>query len=765
MKTGFVLFPIVLLCAIIVWPTANAQTREQREHHAPIQISSELESIYGPSYYGVTSVYDVDSLLRYDAYFLNPLEDPYGTLGACFIFVSSPRENKDGDMVGVYKDGHILWHSDTLNCGSNLDLLTTRDLNNEGKVDLVFEAGFDEHELWIFSWDGRTGERINTVNEDGSSAIDVEWRYGTFSFIDVEGDGVWEIKGEVSEDSSASWSWNGQEYGQWPNTSNTNILFPPANRIDLSVNSSVRNDHDTLWFNYGLFNNPTSKQRVEDFRVWSDAQNVTGVSSPPYWEFAGISGRGYGWFTSTDYTTGQIRVGKEMAGFVVKANALCAIDDFDSHGYNGIGWDKAWLDKPGNFGLLLKNQLENAFHGKTIGPADPPSPFDPQDYLDTLTAYTTHSRSLGWIKDQATANKYSGYFTSAKTSLEQNNTAAARSVLEQVLQQVDIDSTNSLTSEAYALIRYNTEYLLTQLPTSQPGFTVKLISSAGVRLTTGSLQYYEGSWKDATSHNEGTFSINTTAKNLSLRMTYEYGTQTKSNVIVGPDTVVFQTVNTQIRLQDSRGNTMDTGTVQYYAGAWRSFGTTANGVATKELLPNNYSFRMTYAYWSNHKQQNIESDPTVVFRTVNAAVQLEDSHGNLIDEGTVQYYAGAWRDFGTTSGGVATKELLPNNYTFRMTHDYVSNDKAQSLLANPTITFSTVLCTVRVTDPQGQPVDNVIASYYSGAWREIGSTVNGEVTKELLPANLTFRVTYGTGHQDKTQSLAANSTVEFQVQP
>ena len=136
-----------------------------------------------------------------------------------------------------------------------------------------------------------------------------------------------------------------------------------------------------------------------------------------------------------------------------------------------------------------------------------------------------------------------------------------------------------------------------------------------------------------------------------------------------------------------------------------------------------------------------------------------------MDQGTVQYYSGAWRTLGTTVNGVATKELLPNNYSFRMTYEFISNDKAQDLSTNSTVSFSTVLCTVRVKNSQNQPVDNALASYYSGAWRQIGNTVNGEVTKELLPANLTFRVKSGTVQQDKAQNLLTNNIVEFTLQP
>ena len=57
-----------------------------------------------------------------------------------------------------------------------------------------------------------------------------------------------------------------------------------------------------------------------------------------------------------------------------------------------------------------------------------------------------------------------------------------------------------------------------------------------------------------------------------------------------------------------------------------------------------------------------------------------------------------------------------------------------------------------------------MGSYYSGAWRQIGSTVNGTITKELLPANLSFRINYNGAQQDKTQDIGTNALVEFVVQ-
>jgi hypothetical protein len=47
--------------------------------------------------------------------------------------------------------------------------------------------------------------------------------------------------------------------------------------------------------------------------------------------------------------------------------------------------------------------------------------------------------------------------------LQSNDIAGARAMLESVLRNVRQDSTGTLTGEAYALLRFNTEYLLHQL--------------------------------------------------------------------------------------------------------------------------------------------------------------------------------------------------------------------------------------------------------------------------------------------------------------
>ncbi|MFZ1631969.1 MAG: hypothetical protein WAV70_23915, partial [Anaerolineae bacterium] len=152
-------------------------------------------------------------------------------------------------------------------------------------------------------------------------------------------------------------------------------------------------------------------------------------------------------------------------------------------------------------------------------------------------------------------------------------------------------------------------------------------------------------------------------------------------------------------------------------------------------------------------------------------VELRDSAGNLMpdDTGTVQYYAGGWRDFGATAGGQASKELLPLTYSFSMNYAFARQEKGgQNVASTPTVTFQTANVIVELKDSAGALMPDSAGTgavqYYAGGWRDFGVTVNGQASKELLPLTYSFAMNYAFARQQLNgQDVNANQTVAFQT--
>jgi hypothetical protein len=455
------------------------ETQELRD-----QIQNEVHS-YISANHTLGMILNIDSCIGFGWKIKYPpmgeVSNPYGTLTHCIVFVTdlqgypTPTDSASG-VIGVFKDGNIIWHSNgtiTVKYDISSDWIwCVKDINNDGKVEILvnWREGFTQGlmNLWVVSWDGTNGQIINDKDKYGFSTIRTSGSWD-FNLADVEGDGIWEIQGAMepkhssadtlrkipdSDYSLYTYSWNGSLYGLWSSTPQP--LYGasyPRNKAQVDISASTQQNGNALDYNYKVHNLNTSYQFVEEFGIDRLVDTVKFNSTRNYW-------KGYRpwlpvieWWCSGIHGVNYIQSGETEPSFsfTTVTPSLPKILNFYSFGLNEGASDDS------------NDSLENSFRGLTIGPTNPPTPFVQLTFLDTLSGYTSQSRTLGWIKDSVTAVKYLGYFSTAKIKIQQNDTATAKATLQQVLSDVNVDSTSHITSEAYALLRFNTEYLIPRI--------------------------------------------------------------------------------------------------------------------------------------------------------------------------------------------------------------------------------------------------------------------------------------------------------------
>jgi hypothetical protein len=474
MKRSFVSIVLVAAASILLCGQSPAQKHAYEEPYIAA-IEYQLQSTLGLNF-GVAAIVVVDSLRGRDLGNLTMsdfcfIEDPYNTLQGCVLFAAAPDDDfrhDEDEMIGVFRNGSVIWHSDTLMWGQAIEFAGTQDINRDGTVDIMVvwtTANFDgegEATMWIYSWNGSQGTAIHDTVDIGYSVIGGN-AYG-LQIVDLDGDGIMEIRDSKVADGSVVYSWNGQKYGRWPSTPHVPPnTFPPARNAEGDMGCKVVRSSGNYVFNYEVISRPTSTRKVQDFYI-IHGSNDTLTASPSGWRFIG-SGPDYPLygFWALGKSTEMIPPGGRQAGFAVTSNGLPKIVPFYLRSERLIPDADSIPNYPQAF---WQDVFTNSYVGNTISPYSPPppAPFVSVALTDTLLSYTSRSRALNWILDQTTADKYTGIFTRVRADLDAENKTMALLRLDSVLAQIGPDSAAHFTDEAYALLRYNTEYLVSVIP-------------------------------------------------------------------------------------------------------------------------------------------------------------------------------------------------------------------------------------------------------------------------------------------------------------
>jgi hypothetical protein len=429
----------------------------------------------------------IDSALGNMRQYSEPPEDPSSSLWNCWLFTTRLRASVYGlldssgivgsanNMVGVFRNDAIIWISDSVITEEEGYLFTTRDINNDGLLEILTlwegpRTDRGEAHLWIHSWTGSSGEVINDKTDDWIATSVIGGPSDGFVLFDAEGDAILEIKNVSVSDGSLTWSWNGQKYGSWPQTPHLpETTWWPRKEVSAQVSAVARKDQDRLRFEYALRNAVTSKQRINYFML-GEVHGEVILGSPQGWQHRLHSIEStQGWETPTFDHRPQILPGDTVSGFSLVSSGLPAVVPFYVKGYNDVPNPELMSVEEYANGNLL-DLSRNSFLGLTIGPTLSLLGRRDEVIIDTISSIVSLSLSLGWIHGEETANAYGSILSRVRTQLSIGDIPAARSTLQLLLAEVERDSGTSLSSEAYALLRFNAEYLLDRLIGASPPF-------------------------------------------------------------------------------------------------------------------------------------------------------------------------------------------------------------------------------------------------------------------------------------------------------
>ncbi len=466
-------FLFLVIISVLLISNVFPQTRAQRLKEARLQIDSLLSSSGHGPFQTVDEIVDIDSSIGNPGISGGNIFDPYETLKNCFLFIVRSNGENGYYEIGVFKNYQIIWMSGQLPGSDHYadylqgdqEFLAVNDINKTGKVDFVVSfsgegAPPQNDNIWIYSWDGANGECINQREDDGSTGLVSEC---SFDIKDIDGDGIDEILA-CSEQGSMdiAYSWNGSSYGQWSDSPNlTGKTFTTANNLIAKVSADIIRENDLLRYTYVVENSSTSQQSIGSLYVSVSTDSLSDFYFPNDWDGGLWTGhRLFDCFTEKD--SSLIKPGFSLDSIYFSSPGLPVISKYYiqslSYKLNYNTMDPDSLDT-----MYYNNVLSNSYTGYTIGAADPPSPFIQINFLDSLISYKHQALSLGWIDNQGIVNSLDSKLDNARKKLAVGDINAAKNILNAFVNEVEAQKGKHLTSEAYALLKYNAEYLIGRL--------------------------------------------------------------------------------------------------------------------------------------------------------------------------------------------------------------------------------------------------------------------------------------------------------------
>jgi len=256
--------------------------------------------------------------------------------------------------------------------------------------------------------------------------------------------------------------------------STVTVIFEPGTKVDPKVICTVTFDtsRGIFQYRYEVENGKDGKQTLTRFLVEFGTDQAIGKTESSSWRAtrqtevrneALVSANRWGWSGSGRR---GIPPGSSQNGFVLESPDLPGIASSYSRGGAPI---LAFPDEgPLNFDLVNKIARLRVFPAdhvlrNTLAPFPPPKDLPPVGFVDILVSYKHQAYNFGWITNKGIFNSLDQKLDNARKQLQRGNNRAAKNVLEAFINEVEAQKEKHLSSEAYALLKFNAEYLISKL--------------------------------------------------------------------------------------------------------------------------------------------------------------------------------------------------------------------------------------------------------------------------------------------------------------
>lgn len=252
--------------------------------------------------------------------------------------------------------------------------------------------------------------------------------------------------------------------------------FELRNKIDLNVTAQVGVElvAKEYIYSYILSSSYKSQQNVWQFEVILQGEDlIKSIQGPQGWYKPTIKPIGLGvspqlanvviahWGSPN---SARVAPGTSVSGFKLVSSSLPGIGDYYAEGYAPAPWFPAGSAPEGDIpGYDDLTPYGPGVVGKTIVPVEPPAIFNPLNFLNHIINLKNEAFKIGWITNQGIEQSLDAKLESAKKKLDAGDIKAVKNILNAFLNEVEAQKDKHLTSEAYGLLKYNTQYIVERL--------------------------------------------------------------------------------------------------------------------------------------------------------------------------------------------------------------------------------------------------------------------------------------------------------------